>query len=56
MHRTKLIYTASLLLVLPCRSAWQSGEGIKTYEISSNNTGPNASHQQIRRGEYSTFK
>jgi hypothetical protein len=51
MQREKSIYTTLSMLVLPCRNAWQSGEGIKTYEISSNNAGLHQTHQHIRLGE-----
>jgi hypothetical protein len=51
MQRQKIIYTTSLMLVLPCRSAWQSGEGIKKYEISSNKNAAQPTHQNIRPGE-----
>jgi hypothetical protein len=44
------------MLSLPCRNAWQSGEGIKKYEISSNKSGTQPTHQNIRLGEYTTFK
>jgi hypothetical protein len=44
------------MLLLPCRSAWQSGEGIKKYEISSNKNAAQPTHQNIRQGEYYIFK
>lgn len=44
-----------MILILPRRNAWQSGEGIKPYEISSNKTAPEQTHPTIRLGERTTF-
>ena len=40
---------------LPCRNAWQSGEGIKTNEISSKTTAAQTPYSKIRLGEQTTF-
>jgi hypothetical protein len=42
--------------VLPGRNAWQSGEEIKKYEISSNKTAALPTNPSIRPGEQTVFK
>jgi len=44
-----------MMSLLPGRNAWQSGEGIKKYEISSNTTAI-LTHPSIRLGERTTFE
>jgi hypothetical protein len=44
------------MYVLPGRNAWQSGEGIKKYENSSNTTAAILAHPSIRLGERTLFK
>ena len=44
-----------MILILPGKYAWQSGEGIKSNENSSNKTAMQQTHQQFRLGEHHTF-